>query len=50
MTGGRWLPSAPQVTREAIAVVVGAVIAAVVFQQFPALREWVAARLPTAKR
>lgn len=46
----RWLPSAPEISREALAVLAGAVLPAVIFSQLPALRQWVAERLPTAPR
>lgn len=46
----RFLPSVPEISREALAVIAGAVIAAVFFSQFPKLRAWVADRLPTASK
>ncbi len=47
---GRWIPNGPEISREALAVIAGAVIAAVFFSQFPKLRAWVADRLPTASK
>ena len=47
---GRYLPNLPEISREALAVVAGAILAAWFFSQVPALRQWVAERLPTAPR
>lgn len=44
----RYLPTVPEISREALAVVAGAIIAAIIFQQFPALKAWVRERLPSA--
>lgn len=35
------LPTAPQVMREALIVLGGAIIAAAIVGQFPALRDWI---------
>lgn len=35
------VPTLPEVTREAIIVLAGAVLAAFVIGQFPALRDWI---------
>ena len=43
----RFLPTLPEISREALAVVLGAIIAAGVFAALPDLRQWVADRLPT---
>lgn len=37
----RYVPTFPEVSREAIAVIGGAIIAAAVLSQFPALRKWI---------
>jgi hypothetical protein len=42
----RWLPTLPEISREALAVIAGAILAAVVFSQLPPLRNWVADRMP----
>lgn len=42
------VPHPTEIVREAIIVMAGAVLAAVVFQLTPSLKAWVAARLPTA--
>lgn len=42
----RWLPTLPEISREALAVIAGAVVAAVVFSQISPLRAWVAERMP----
>lgn len=44
-----YIPTAPEFVREAIIVLGGAILAALVFQAAPGLRKWVADRLPTAK-
>lgn len=44
-----YIPSGPEFVREAIIVIGGAVLAALVFQALPGFRKWVADRLPTAK-
>lgn len=36
----RWLPNAPQISREALAVLAGAVIAALIVSQIPPLKKW----------
>ena len=46
----RWIPSLPEVSRETLAVVCGAIAAAVIFSYLPGLRQWVADRLPTASK
>lgn len=46
MSGARYLPSLPEISREAIAVIVGALIAAAFFAAVPPLRQWVAERMP----
>lgn len=43
----RYLPSVPEISREALAVVAGAIIAALIFAALPELRLWVAQRLPS---
>ncbi len=43
----RYLPNLPEISRETIAVVLGAIAAAFIFSQLPALKRWVAERLPT---
>ncbi len=43
---GRYLPTLPEISRETLAVVAGAILAAAVFAALPALRQWVADRLP----
>lgn len=43
---GRWLPTLPEISREAIAVIAGAILAAAVFAQLPGLRSWVSDRMP----
>lgn len=40
----RWIPSVPEVTREALIVVAGAALAAFVVGNWPALREWIKAQ------
>lgn len=40
MSAQRWLPSAPEISRETLAVLAGAIIAGLVIQQWPALKEW----------
>lgn len=37
----RWIPSFPEVTREALIVIGGALIAAAVVGQLPELRAWI---------
>jgi hypothetical protein len=44
----KYIPTAPEVVREGLIVLAGAVLAALVFQALPGLRAWVADRLPTA--
>lgn len=44
----RFLPTPPEISREALAVVAGAILAAVIFSQLPGLKKWVGDRLPTA--
>lgn len=47
----RYIPNMPEISREALAVIAGAVIAAVFFGYIaPDLGRWVAARLPTASK
>lgn len=43
---GRYLPSVPEISREALAVIAGALIAAAVFGALPGVRQWVAERMP----
>ena len=43
---GRWVPALPEISRGALAVIAGAILAAVVFSQLPGLRNWVADRMP----
>jgi hypothetical protein len=43
----RWYPTAPEVSRETLVVIAGAIVAAIVFSKSPALKAWVADRLPT---
>lgn len=40
------IPSGSEVIREAVVVVAGAVLAALVLQQVPALRDWIKRQLP----
>jgi hypothetical protein len=40
----KWIPSAPEVTREALIVIAGAVLAAAVIGQLPGVREWIKAQ------
>lgn len=44
-----WIPTAPEFARETIIVMGGALLAALIFSQMPALKKWVADRLPTAR-
>jgi hypothetical protein len=37
---GRWVPNAPEVSREALTVIAGAIVAAWVIGNLPALRAW----------
>ena len=37
----KWMPSVPEVAREALIVVAGAVVAAAVIGAWPELREWI---------
>lgn len=37
----RWLPAGPELAREALIVVGGAILAALIIGQVPALREWI---------
>ncbi len=41
MKAPRILPSAPEVGREAIIVIAGALLAALIMSQFPAVRAWI---------
>jgi hypothetical protein len=41
------IPSPPELVRESIIVVGGAILAAVIFQALPGLRAWIAERMPT---
>ncbi len=43
----RWIPSAPEISRETLAVIAGAILAAWIFSELPAVKKWVADRLPT---
>lgn len=36
----RWLPSAPEISRETLAVLAGAVLAGLVIQHWPAFKAW----------
>lgn len=47
MAAVRIIPSAPEVLREAIVVLVGAALAALVVSQVPALRRWLQSNGPT---
>lgn len=40
----KWLPSAPEVVREAVIVIAGAAIAAAIVGQVPRLRAWIKAQ------
>jgi hypothetical protein len=40
------IPSPPELVRESIIVVGGAILAAVIFQALPGLRAWIAERMP----
>lgn len=44
----KYLPGLPEISREALAVVGGAFLAAGFFALLPKARKWVADRLPTA--
>ena len=46
MMTGRWIPTVPEISREALAVIAGAIVAAIVFSAVPPLRNWVADRMP----
>lgn len=48
MPAQRWIPNGPEISREALAVIAGAIVAALFFSRFPVLKKWVADRLPTA--
>ena len=48
MSQPRWIPSAPEISREALAVIAGALLAAAFFASFPKVRDWVRERLPTS--
>ena len=37
----KYLPSVPEVTKEAATVVAGAVLAALIMSQLPALKRWI---------
>lgn len=39
-----WLPTAPEVTREALVVIGGALLAALVIAQFPGVKAWIRAQ------
>lgn len=41
MSRPAWMPAASDVAREAVIVVAGAVIAAAIVGQLPALRDWI---------
>lgn len=41
MKAPRILPSVPEVGREAIIVIAGALLAALIMSQFPAVRAWI---------
>lgn len=44
----KYLPGVPEITREGLAVVAGAFLAAGFFALMPKARKWIADRLPTA--
>lgn len=44
----QYIPGLPEITREGLAVVAGAFLAAGIFALWPTGRKWVADRLPTA--
>lgn len=44
MSGPRIIPSAPEVVREAIIVIAGALLAAFVVGQLPPVRRWIKAQ------
>lgn len=46
----RWVPSFPEVTREALIVVGGALLAALIVGNVPAVREWIKAQWGDAPR
>jgi hypothetical protein len=37
----KWMPTAPEIAREALIVLGGALLAALIVGQFPPLREWI---------
>lgn len=43
----RVIPTGPEVLREALVVIAGAVVAAIVVSQLPSLRAWLQANGPT---
>lgn len=45
---GRWIPNGPEISRETLAVIAGALLAAFFFSQLPSVKKWVADNLPTA--
>ncbi|MFZ4758922.1 MAG: hypothetical protein ACOYLX_12225 [Burkholderiaceae bacterium] len=47
MTAARIIPTGPEVLREALIVLAGAAIAALVVSQVPALRAWLQSNGPT---
>jgi hypothetical protein len=47
MTAARIIPTAPEILREALIVLAGAAIAALVVSQVPALRAWLSANSAT---
>jgi hypothetical protein len=40
----KWLPGLPEISREAIVVIAGAVVAAFVIGQLPGVRAWIKAQ------
>lgn len=47
MKAARWIPTLPELSRETLIVLGGAIAAAAIFAAFPELRAWVKERLPT---
>ena len=43
MTVKAYLPTLPEISREALAVIAGAIIAAAVLSQFPTVKAWIKA-------
>jgi hypothetical protein len=39
-----WIPTLPEVTREALVVIGGALLAALVISQFPSVKTWMRAQ------